>query len=50
MAFSVVFWLLVGLVVCFGVIAVRISNCPSFVQIPFLLLVAWLILLKLLLG
>lgn len=36
MAFSVVFWLLVGLVVCFGVIVVQISNCSFFVQIPIL--------------
>ena len=45
MAFSVVFWLLVVLVVCYGVIAVQISTCPSFVQIPFLSsqIVAWLI-------
>ena len=37
------FWLLVVLVVCYGVIGVQISNCPSFVQIPFLSsqIVAW---------
>ena len=35
MALFVVFWLLVGVVVCYGLIAVQISNCPSFVQIPF---------------